>query len=83
MIEKPDVLVVGVGFAGMYAIYRFRQLRLNVKVLEAGADLGGTWYWNRYPRGSLLCSFTGVFFWFFGGVGVGRGLSGLLFSRLN
>ena len=44
MIEKPDVLVVGAGFAGMYAIYRFRQLGLSVKALEAGGDLGGTWY---------------------------------------
>lgn len=47
--EQPDVLVVGAGFAGLYAIYRFRALGLSVKVLEAGADLGGTWYWNRYP----------------------------------
>ena len=44
-----DVIVVGAGFAGMYAIYRFRQAGLKVKVLEAGSDVGGTWYWNRYP----------------------------------
>ena len=43
------MLVVGAGFAGMYAVYRFRQQGLNVLVLEAGADVGGTWYWNRYP----------------------------------
>ena len=47
--EQPDVLVVGAGFAGMYAIYRFRQLGLSIKVLEAGSDVGGTWFWNRYP----------------------------------
>ena len=47
--SNPDVLVVGAGFAGMYAIYRFRQQGLNVKVFEAGSDVGGTWYWNRYP----------------------------------
>jgi cation diffusion facilitator CzcD-associated flavoprotein CzcO len=47
--EQPDVLVVGAGFAGMYAIYRFRELGLKIKVLEAGSDVGGTWYWNRYP----------------------------------
>ncbi len=46
---QPDVLVVGAGFAGMYAIYRFRKQGLNVQVLEAGSDVGGTWYWNRYP----------------------------------
>ena len=44
-----DVLIVGGGFAGMYAVYRFRELGLTCKVLEAGSDVGGTWYWNRYP----------------------------------
>jgi len=47
--EAVDVLVVGAGFAGMYATYRFRQQGLRVLVLEAGSDVGGTWYWNRYP----------------------------------
>jgi len=46
---QPDVLVVGAGFAGMYAVHRFRELGLSVTVLEAGTDVGGTWYWNRYP----------------------------------
>ncbi|MDH3643096.1 MAG: NAD(P)/FAD-dependent oxidoreductase, partial [Gammaproteobacteria bacterium] len=49
MADRPDVLVVGAGFAGMYAVHRFRSLGLSVKVLEAGSDVGGTWYWNRYP----------------------------------
>ncbi len=49
MSVKPDVLVIGAGFAGMYAIYRLRKLGLQVQVLEAGTDVGGTWYWNRYP----------------------------------
>jgi cyclohexanone monooxygenase len=49
MSERPDVLVVGAGFAGMYAVYRLRSQGLRVKVLEAGSDVGGTWYWNRYP----------------------------------
>jgi cation diffusion facilitator CzcD-associated flavoprotein CzcO len=49
MSDQPDVLVVGAGFAGMYAVYRFREQGLSVKVLEAGSDVGGTWYWNRYP----------------------------------
>ena len=43
------MVVVGAGFAGMYATYQFRKLGLNIKVLEAGTDVGGTWYWNRYP----------------------------------
>ena len=49
MAEKPDVLIVGAGFAGMYAIHRFRSLGLSVRAFEAGTDVGGTWYWNRYP----------------------------------
>ena len=44
-----DVIVVGAGFAGMYAIHRFRQLGVRLRVFEAGTDVGGTWYWNRYP----------------------------------
>ena len=44
-----DVIVVGAGFAGMYALHKFRGLRLRTQVLEAGSDVGGTWYWNRYP----------------------------------
>jgi cyclohexanone monooxygenase len=44
-----DVLVVGAGFAGLYSLHRFRGLSLTVRVLEAGQDIGGTWFWNRYP----------------------------------
>jgi cation diffusion facilitator CzcD-associated flavoprotein CzcO len=45
-----DAIVVGAGFAGMYALYRLRdKLGLSVRVYEAGAGVGGTWYWNRYP----------------------------------
>jgi cyclohexanone monooxygenase len=44
-----DVIVVGAGFAGLYALHRFRSSGLSVRVLEAGDGIGGTWYWNRYP----------------------------------
>jgi cation diffusion facilitator CzcD-associated flavoprotein CzcO len=44
-----DVLVIGAGMAGMYQLYRLRELGLRVRVFEAGSDVGGTWYWNRYP----------------------------------
>jgi cyclohexanone monooxygenase len=46
---SPDVVVVGAGFGGLYALYRLRSAGLSVRVLEAAADVGGTWYWNRYP----------------------------------
>jgi cyclohexanone monooxygenase len=44
-----DVVVVGAGFAGMYMLHRLRGLGLSVRVFEQGGDVGGTWYWNRYP----------------------------------
>ncbi|HEY2774663.1 MAG TPA: NAD(P)/FAD-dependent oxidoreductase [Candidatus Binatia bacterium] len=44
-----DVVVVGAGFAGLYALHRFRSLGLRTRVFEAGGGVGGTWYWNRYP----------------------------------
>ena len=44
-----DVLIVGAGASGLYMLHRIRLLGLTVRVLEAGAGVGGTWYWNRYP----------------------------------
>ena len=44
-----DVLIAGAGFAGMYMLIRARELGLRAQVIEAGAGVGGTWYWNRYP----------------------------------
>lgn len=44
-----DVVVVGAGFAGMYLIHQLRAQGRSVVVLETGDDVGGTWYWNRYP----------------------------------
>ena len=45
-----DAVVIGAGFAGLYALHKFRDdLNLRVRVFEAGDGVGGTWYWNRYP----------------------------------
>jgi cation diffusion facilitator CzcD-associated flavoprotein CzcO len=45
-----DAVIVGSGFSGLYQLHQLRdQLGLNVLVIEAGHDVGGTWYWNRYP----------------------------------
>jgi cation diffusion facilitator CzcD-associated flavoprotein CzcO len=44
-----DALVVGAGWAGMYALLKLRELGLRVIVCETGSGVGGTWYWNRYP----------------------------------
>ena len=44
-----DVVIVGAGISGMYMLYRMRELGLSTRVIEMGSDVGGTWYWNRYP----------------------------------
>jgi cation diffusion facilitator CzcD-associated flavoprotein CzcO len=44
-----DAVVIGAGFAGLYALHRLRGQGLSVRVLESGSDVGGTWFWNRYP----------------------------------
>ena len=44
-----DVVVVGAGFSGMYLLHKLRGLGMSAVVFEAGTDVGGTWYWNRYP----------------------------------
>ena len=46
---QVDVVIVGAGFAGLYLLYRLRQLGMSAQVLEMGDGVGGTWYWNRYP----------------------------------
>ncbi|KXS95037.1 hypothetical protein AC578_141 [Pseudocercospora eumusae] len=47
--EEHDGLVVGLGFGGLYSLYLLKQLGLDVKAVESGEDVGGTWYWNKYP----------------------------------
>src|ERR1051326_8177941 len=47
--EQCDVIIIGAGVTGLYALYRLRERGLTVRVFEAGGGLGGTWYWNRYP----------------------------------
>ena len=44
-----EVIVIGAGVAGIYQIKRLADLGVDALVLDAAADLGGTWYWNRYP----------------------------------
>ena len=47
--QDVDVVIVGAGFSGLYLLHRMRELGLSTRVLEAADDVGGTWYWNRYP----------------------------------
>jgi cation diffusion facilitator CzcD-associated flavoprotein CzcO len=44
-----DAVVVGAGFAGLYLLHRLREIGCTAVALECADDVGGTWYWNRYP----------------------------------
>ena len=44
-----DLVIVGAGFAGLYALQRAIKSGRSAVVIERGGDVGGTWYWNRYP----------------------------------
>ena len=44
-----DAVVIGAGVAGLYQLYKLRELGLRVRTFEAASGVGGTWYWNRYP----------------------------------
>jgi len=59
-----DVLVVGAGVTGIYQLYLAREAGFSVLMLEAGAGVGGTWYWNRYP-GSRYDSESYTYGYFF------------------
>ncbi len=48
-MREFDVIVVGAGFSGLYLLYRLRKLGLSARALERADDVGGTWWWNRYP----------------------------------
>lgn len=56
--QNFDVVVVGAGAAGMYMLHKLRGLGFSAVVIEAGANVGGTWYWNRYP--GARCDVTSV-----------------------
>lgn len=47
--QAYDAVIVGAGFSGLYMLHRLREQGLGVRVYEAGAGVGGTWFWNRYP----------------------------------
>lgn len=48
-VAMLDAVIVGAGFGGMHMLHRLREIGFTAIVLEAGSDVGGAWYWNRYP----------------------------------
>lgn len=47
--QTLDALIIGAGVAGLYQLHQLRQQGLKVRIVDAASDVGGTWYWNRYP----------------------------------
>ena len=48
-LGRYDVLIIGAGVTGLYALHRLREMGFSVQSFEDGSGVGGTWYWNRYP----------------------------------
>lgn len=48
-VEQFDVLIIGAGVSGMYAVHHFREMGLSVRAYDGASDVGGTWWYNRYP----------------------------------
>ncbi len=48
-MQRLDVVIVGAGFAGLRALHTLRERGSAVRAFERGHDVGGVWYWNRYP----------------------------------
>ncbi len=48
-IEHYDVVIIGAGVSGMYALHHLREMGLSVRVYDGASDIGGTWWYNRYP----------------------------------
>lgn len=65
-ITKPDhdAIVVGAGIAGLYQLYRLREMGLRVRSIEAAPEVGGTWYWNCYPGARVDSQSYSYQYWF-------------------
>ena len=44
-----QAIIIGAGIGGLYQLYKLRESGFNVRIFDSGGDVGGTWYWNRYP----------------------------------
>ena len=63
-VREFDAVVVGAGIAGLYQLHRLREMGLKVLAVDAASEVGGTWYWNRYP-GARVDSQSYIYqYWF-------------------
>jgi len=63
-VASYDAIVVGAGVSGLYQVHRLREEGFTVRAFETGSDVGGTWYWNRYP-GARFDSEAYIYQYFF------------------
>jgi len=75
---EVDVIVVGAGFAGLYALYEVRNLGYSITVLEQADNVGGTWYWNSYPGARCDVESMDYSYSFFPGARAGVAVDGAL-----
>jgi cation diffusion facilitator CzcD-associated flavoprotein CzcO len=47
--EELDAVILGAGVAGLYQLHQLREQGLRVRAIDKAGDVGGTWWWNRYP----------------------------------
>lgn len=59
-VQEFDAVVVGAGFSGLYMLHRLREAGYSVRVYETAEDVGGTWYWNRYP--GARCDIESIYY---------------------
>ena len=77
-IPDFDAIIIGAGMSGLYQLYRLREQGCRVRVFEAGTDVGGTWYWNRYPGARFDFGKLFLRLLVFQGVAGGMGMVGAL-----
>ncbi len=53
-IEHHDVVIIGAGVSGMYALHHLRGIGLTVRVYDGASDIGGTWWYNRFPGARVV-----------------------------
>lgn len=63
-VQYFDALVVGAGIAGLYQLYRLREMGMAVRGIEAAPAVGGTWYWNCYPGARVDSQSYAYQYWF-------------------
>ena len=50
ILDEVEVVLIGGGFGGLVTGARLKQAGVgDIRIIEAGGDVGGAWYWNRYP----------------------------------